>query len=311
MVFGESPLKDLYRRVVWGPYRWVLELAPATAEVRVNRALGRLAAAALAGERESLESKLRAALGEFEDVSAVAQLCFQTHFANQYVGFGFAKMGPGQVGRYLEFEGIEHVDSALAQGRGVVLAHPHMGLPQLALHAMGLIGYDVHQVGGGRTAVTMSAIGEGVTRLRDELETRICATLHDGQAYVRPLLRALEGNGVVFTACDGTGGGEELGRRSTQRVLGQAYSLPVFPVWLCQKTGAAMVPMNCTAEPSRPWRQRVRFEEAIPAKDEEVALGMLADRLSAWLRQAPGDWHFWDHWHRGEGGLLADDKLHG
>ena len=311
MVFGESPLKDIYRRVVWGPYRLALELAPATAEVRVNRKLGRLVAVAMAAERESIAANLRAALGEVDDPSTVVQRCFETHFAHQYVGFGFAKMGPNQVDRYLEFEGIAHLDRALERGRGVVLAHPHMGLPQLALHALGLLGYDVHQVGGGRTAISKSATGEGVARLRDQLEGRICATMHDGQAYVRPLLRALQANGVVFTACDGTGGGEEIGRRSTQRVLGQAYALPVFPVWLCQKTGASLLPMSCTSEPHRPWRQRVCFEEMIPTEDEGEALGMMADRLSTWLRQSPGDWHFWDQWRRGEGGLLVDDAQHG
>lgn len=306
MVFGEGPLKDVYRRLVWGPYRWALQRAPAASEVRVNRGLGRLAASLMHGRRATLESTLRGALGELVDPAVVARRCFETHFANQYVGFGFAKMGSSAIGDYLEVEGLEHVDRALEAGRGVVLAHPHMGLPQLGLHAMGLMGYPVHQVGGGRTKVSKSRVGERVASRRDALEALLCATMHDGQSYVRPLLRALEDNGVVFTACDGTGGGEELGRRSVQTVLGLPYSLPVFPLWLCRKSGAVMVPTVCSSDPARPWRQRVRFEEPIAVDDEEAALGALADRLSAWLREAPGDWHFWDQWRLGAGGLLAE-----
>ena len=311
MVFGEGPLKDIYRRLIWGPYRWALERAPASAEVRVNRGLGRVAAAVLHGRRTSLESTLRVALGEGSDPAKVARQCFQTHFANQYVGFGFAKMGSGEIGDYLEVEGLAHVDRALERGQGVVLAHPHMGLPQLALHAMGLMGYSVHQVGGGRTAVAKSPMGERVASRRDALEERLCATMHDGQAYVRPLLRALRENSVVFTACDGTGGGEEIGRRSTQTVLGQPYALPVFPVWLCQRSGAQLIPASCVSEPSRPWRQRVRFEAPIPVTEETEALEALAGRLSGWLRESPGDWHFWDQWRRGVGGLLTGEPADG
>ena len=32
MVFGESPIKDLYRRLVWGPYRELLGRLPAGTE---------------------------------------------------------------------------------------------------------------------------------------------------------------------------------------------------------------------------------------------------------------------------------------
>ena len=238
MVFDESPLKDAYRWLVWGPYRGLMERAPSAVEVRVNRRLGYAMSRAMRGERRILEERLRSALGERVDVARIASECFATHFANQYVGFGFQKVTVSNLVDYVRFEGLEHVRSALEHGGGVVLAHPHMGLPQMALHGMGLLGFDVHQVGGGHTAVELSTAGARAAALRGQLEGRICATMHDGQAYLRPLLRALTSNGVVFTACDGTGGGIELGRRRTVQVLERAFAMPVFPVWLCEQTRA-------------------------------------------------------------------------
>ena len=148
MVFDESPLKDAYRWLVWGPYRGLMERAPSAVEVRVNRRLGYAMSRAMRGERRILEERLRSALGERVDVARIASECFATHFANQYVGFGFQKVTVSNLDDYVRFEGLEHVRSALEHGGGVVLAHPHMGLPQMALHGMGLLGFDVHQVGG-------------------------------------------------------------------------------------------------------------------------------------------------------------------
>lgn len=302
MVFSESALKDVYRRLAWGPWRHLLETAPAGWEIRANRALGRAAGRVVRGRRAELDRTLREALGTAQVQGWVDQ-AFATHFANQYVGFSFQKVREDSLSRYLSLQGLERLDAALAQGRGAVLAHPHMGLPQLPLHALGLLSYDVHQVGGGRPEIELSPVGREVAELRDRLEERIHATLHDGGAYLRPVLRALEGGGVVLTACDGTGGGRELGRRAGATVLGRTMRLPVFPIWLARRTGAVLLPL-ATHRSGGSSLYQARIEAPIDCEDEDRALEELASRLEEWLRQWPGDWHFWDAWHDGEGGLL-------
>jgi lauroyl/myristoyl acyltransferase len=133
--------------------------------------------------------------------------------------------------------------------------------------------------------------------------------MHDGQRFLRPVLRALKANELVFTACDGTGGGIEIGRRSTVTVLGQLYAMPVFPVWLCLQADAALIPMCCRTDDSNPLRQIVTFEEPIYPTTQEVMMGALADHLSLCLRDYPGDWHFWDQWRHSSGGLLVEGEL--
>lgn len=299
MVFGESPLKDLYRLLAWGPWRWGLQAAPGPLDVRANRALGRLAYRASRGRADTVRAHVAAAVGP-SDAERVAREVFATHFANQYVGPTFAKADAASWPRWLRLEGREALDEALGRGRGVVVAHPHLGLPQLPLHALGLLGYDVHQVGGGRTAVALSPLGERCAALRTSLESDIRAELHDARAYVRPLLRVLGRNGVVFTACDGTGGGDELGRREVREVLGRSMRLPSLPAWLAARSGAAVVTMACTrARRGAPYV--ARFE---PVPEGADVLDVVARRLEGWLRESPGDWHFWDQWHDGPGGLL-------
>jgi lauroyl/myristoyl acyltransferase len=298
VIFGEHPAKDLYRQVVWGPYRRLLQAAPAGTEIRANRALGRLLSHVAMGRRLDLKNKLTSALGPDKRLDSWVEECFETHIAQQYLGFSFAKIQRTNWHQYLHFEGLEKLDQALAKGQGVVIAHPHLGLPQLPLHVLGLLGYDVHQVGGGQNQVHLSPMGEWALGMRLALEGDICARCHDGKGYLRPLLRVLEANGVVLTACDATGGGREIGRREMHQVLGQTIGLPLFPAWLAEKTGAVILSMATWHDEG--CQSITRLDPPIDGKPMEE----LARRLERWLREHPGQWHFWDQWHGGEGGLL-------
>ncbi len=312
MVFDEHPLKDLYRLMVWGPYRKALEALPPGMEIRVNRRLGRQVYKRSAGRRELLRAHLRDGVGEHPQLDRMVRECFETHFSNQYVGFTFQKVDEQTWPTFLQVMGRHHLDAALERGKGVIIAHPHMSLPQLPLHVLGVIGYPVHQIGGGKPDIQLSATGEKVAAIRAELEDRIRATLHDGNAYIRPILRALKNNEIVFTACDGTGGGSELGRREVATVLGRQMQLPIFAVWAGLRTGATVLPMV-------PWRNHstgamyvaeieAPLELSGSAKDPaavQAGLDQLAARIERWLGQHPGDWHFWDKWTDEPGGLLA------
>ena len=311
MVFDEHPLKDLYRTLVWGPYRRLMEAAPPGVEIRASRRLGRLVCKRSPQRRELLRAHLRDGIGDHPNLDRMVRECFETHFANQYVGFTFQKVTRHNWETFLQLQGRKHLDDAVAAGKGVVVAHPHMSLPQLPLHVLGLLDYDVHQIGGGKPDVVLSKAGERAAAVRAGLESRIQATLHDGTAYIRPILRALRDGGVVFTACDGTGGGHELGRREVVRVLGRPMKLPVFAIWAGLRLKVPVIPMV-------PWRNHMngawymaRFEEPLQLsgshknpEDLRAGLAQLAERFERWLRLHPGDWHFWDKWTTEDGGLL-------
>ena len=312
MVFQEHPLKDLYRIAVWWPYRWLMEALPAGAEVRANRAVGRVAKVVARGQAAQLRAHLSEGVGASENLDRLVSEVFQTHFANQYVVFSFQKVTQATIPAYLTFEGLEHLQTALAQGKGVVVAHPHFALPQLPLHALGVLGHAVNQIGGGRPNVQFSAIGEKVAGIRESLESRIRANLHDATGFIRPALRALGRNEILFTASDGTGSGNEMGRRFVSNVLGRPMSLPVFAVWAGLKTGATVLPLVTWRDETGPSLYRARFEAPLKlqgsAKDDaalQAGVDQFAGHFSRWLRAHPGDWHFWDKWTTEQGGLLS------
>ena len=165
------------------------------------------------------------------------------------------------------------------------------------------------------TLVELSETGRRAAETRSQLESRMPVTLHDGRAYLRPILRSLQDGAVVMSACDATGGGEELGRRCVRSVLGQPMPLPVGPIWLALRSGAPLLTVCCHRNPRAiPGRDPVYVGEIGPEIPLRRDLGTRqgledgVDRIAEYLNEVlgawPGDWLFWDGFQ--PGGLLAD-----
>lgn len=312
MIVGEHPLKDLYRRALWGPGRAALERLPAPLELDLVRGGGRVAAALLSSRRAALRENLARAFPERapRDLDEIAARAFEAHLANQYISFSFEKCDARTWERYLRLDGLARLQEAWAEGRGVVLTHPHMGPAQLPLHVLGVLGWPMNQIGGGRvTLVELSPMGRRAAETRARLERRMPVKLHDGRRFLRPALRALEDGEVLMSACDATGGGEELGRRITTPVLGQPMPLPVGPVWLAWKSGAPLLTVHTRRNegPGPAWVAEIGPEIALCRdRGREAALQSGVEALGRYLdrtlRAWPGDWLFWDGFH--PGGLL-------
>jgi KDO2-lipid IV(A) lauroyltransferase len=305
LIFEESPLRDAYRLAIWGPYRQALGFLPYGWELGVNRRLGRAVALGSRGSLARIERNLRRAFPDRDDLAQVAARTFGTHFQHQYLPVSFPRVHRGNLDKYVEIRGLEHVDRALRGGKGVVLMHPHMGPVQLPLHGMGLLGYPVHQVGGG-IVPGLSRVGEWAAATRMSLESAMPVTVHDGRGFLRPVLRALKSGGVIMATCDGTGGGQELGRRLVRPVCGQPMRVPVSPVWLAHQAGAPLLPLVTHRSGHRSPRHLCEIGSPLDLprglpRGEALAAGadLVADFLTDSLSRFPEDWHFWDHFEPG------------
>ena len=307
MIFGESRVKDWYRKAMWGPGMSIATRLPATWEQRVFRLLGRSAGHLARRKRKEVDENLRRVFStghgdNFPAIDTVVGRAFASHFANQYVGPTFLRCTRSTWSKYLSWEGLDHLAAAEQEDCGVVLAHPHMGPAQLPLHVLGLMGKDVTQVGGGRvTRIQLSDVGEWARNRRLSYESNMSVKLHDGRSYLRPLLRSLASGGIVLTAMDGTGGGKELGRRQNCMVLGHSMPMPLGPVWLALHGNARLHPLHCYRSRSGSSLytavigSEIRLNRDLPPDDGlKEGVGRLAIWLDSVLRDHPGDWLFWD-----------------
>ena len=208
----ESFLRDLLRLFAWYPFRWLAERLPPRLAVRVFRALGDAHWAVAPGKRRLLARNLGRLGIAADQASRAVRENFRIHYVSQLLVFFYSRLTRTSLGKLAAVAGLEHLDAALAQGRGVVLVQAHFGPEQLALAALSLLGHRVVQIGCANDA-GLSAVGRGVSlRLRRRYEARIPGRIIDARESLLPALRVLRANGLVLTAGDGAGWAKRLGR---------------------------------------------------------------------------------------------------
>jgi lauroyl/myristoyl acyltransferase len=186
----------------------------------------------------------------------------------------------------MRHEGIEHLDAALAAGRGAVLAIPHLGGWEWA-------GFWEATVRKNPMTVVVEMLDppelfEWFVDLRRSFGMHVVPLGPDAAGAV---VRALKDNHIVCLLCDRDigGGGVEV------EFFGERTRLPAGPATLALRTGAPLVP---TAAYFRGrghlgvCRPPVPIEREGKLRDDVARITQLvAYELEALIRAAPEQWH--------------------
>ncbi|MBI1799771.1 MAG: lysophospholipid acyltransferase family protein [Candidatus Eisenbacteria bacterium] len=158
----------------------------------------------------------------------------------------------------VEVEGREHLEQAVARGRGVILASTHIGNWELAAVMLAHWGYTLYAVAG----VQLNRwLAPAVRETKTELAIHTVSP-EDG---FRRLLRALEHNDLVALMVDG----DLYSHGQPVEFFGRETTFPSGPGVLAQRTGALIL---CGySERLGPGRFRIVIESAIdPAQFASV-----------------------------------------
>ncbi|MEU5191045.1 phosphatidylinositol mannoside acyltransferase [Streptomyces klenkii] len=185
-------------------------------------------------------------------------------------------------------EGLGHLEEALASGRGVVVALPHMGNYDLA-------GAWVTT----RLGVPFTTVAE---RLKPEtLYDRFVAYReglgmevlpHAGGSAFGTLARRLRAGGLVCLVAD-----RDLSSSGIEvTFFGEATKMPAGPAMLAVQTGALLLPVTLWYDSSPVMKGRVHAPVEVPAEGTraEKAAAMtqqVADIFAAGIAEHPQDWH--------------------
>lgn len=181
-------------------------------------------------------------------------------------------------------EGAEHLDAALAAGKGAVVALPHSGNWDMA--GVWLVGHS-----GPFSTVVERLRPESVYRrfveYRNALGFEIVPLSGDGSASMRPLLRRLRAGGVVCLLAD-----RDLTQTGvTVDFFGEPARMPSGPARLAAATGAGLLAFGAWFTPDG-WGMRFHPPRTVGHRDEiGAATQMLADRFAADIAAHPADWH--------------------
>jgi phosphatidylinositol dimannoside acyltransferase len=203
--------------------------------------------------------------------------------------FRLPGMDPGEVYRRVDptVQGLEHLDAALATGRGAVVALTHSG-------NWDMVGaWAVGRYGGFTTVAERlkpESLYERFVHYRESLGFEILP-MTGGEPPVRRLLRSLHAGRIVCLVAD-----RDLSSRGVEvDFFGATATMPPGPAALSAATGAALLPLGSwfTDGPEgEGWGFRlhppvaVEDRAAVPAATQAVA-----DAFAHDIAEHPADWH--------------------
>jgi lauroyl/myristoyl acyltransferase len=173
--------------------------------------------------------------------------------------FRLPHMTRAELFRAVEVEGREHLEQAVARGRGVIITSCHVGNWELAGVMVAHWGHPLHAVAGVQ-------FGRWLNPAVRETKTELSIHTISPEDGFRGILRALEHNECVALMVDG-----DVYRHGVSvDFFGHETRFPAGPGVLAQRTGALIVCGRC--ERTAPGRFRILIEPALdPARFESAA----------------------------------------
>jgi len=180
----------------------------------------------------------------------------------------------------IDVVGREHLEQAVARGRGVVITSTHVGNWELAAVVLAHWGYRLHAVAGVQLSRWLTP---AVRETKAELALDTVAP-EDGY---RKLLRALEHNDLVALMVDG----DIFAHGTRVDLFGRELEFPAGPGVLAQRTGALIICGFC--ERIKPGRFRIVLEPALdPATfaDTTALVTAVASTSERHIREHLNQW---------------------
>ncbi len=285
------------RRLPWLAMRGLMLLAahlPEQVQQAAARGLGGVLARLPVARRRLALDNLALAFPELDEVHQrqilQASLRHWTQTAIELAACAEGVMTPGELARRVDIEGLDHLDRALAAGRGVIALTAHFGNFSWIVLALAARGYPAAAVYKEASDFAPDFFGKimlhhGVTPIR--------VITRERSGLARPILRALhEGRIVLMNMDQSTANGLPI------PFFGRPAWTPIGPVVLARRSGAPIVPMFMHHQGAG---HRLVIQPPYPLSrqaDKEAALREDVQRLSEVIEQAvraaPDEW-YWVH----------------
>lgn len=285
------------RRLPWLAMRGLMLLAahsPARLQQAAASALGTsLVHLPVARRRIALDNLALA----FPELTAAEQrrilqasLRHWTQTAIELAGCAEGVIDAAELARRVDIQGLEHLDRALAGGRGAIALTAHFGNFTWIAFALAARGYPAAAVYKEASDFAPDFFGK-IMRNHGVVPIRVISRERSGLA--RPILRALQEGRIVLMHMDqSTPNGVPIS------FFGRPAWTPIGPVVLARRSGAPIVPMfmhhqgaghRLVIQPPYPLSQQADREAALR---EDVQ--RLSEVIEQAVRAAPEEW-YWVH----------------
>jgi lauroyl/myristoyl acyltransferase len=166
-----------------------------------------------------------------DERTLVTRCIFRSFAAYLCEFFGYERFGPEFIAQHVTVKGLEHLNTALAQGRGAILCSAHYSNWELGAAVVAHLGHPI-------SAIVQMHKSPSTNKLFVERRMRHgVRVVHSNQGALAAL-KALQRNETVAILGDRTTGGPEV--RVT--LFGKWINLPQGPWRLALSSGAALLP---------------------------------------------------------------------
>jgi KDO2-lipid IV(A) lauroyltransferase len=213
--------------------------------------------------------------------------------------------------RLVEIRGREHLEAALADGRGAIVCSAHFGSFDSAFSLLGASGFPVTTIGRWQHNYT-AGLSSAERRFWDLVYARRLRRHRHrpniepwaGRVGVAALAGAiLHANEVVTVAVDAPPLDSDLSRTVGVPFLGGRAGLLPGAVAIAQLTGAPLL-MGFIYRTADHRHQVLEISAPVPMDgDTATAFARCADAVSAAIRRSPAHWAYWPN--RGDLGRLG------
>ncbi len=230
------------------------------------------------------------------EVRAILDDAYRLTLYNEIEVLRYPSLGPDSIADVCEIVGREHLDAALAKGRGAILLIGHFGANQMIMPALGHAGYRMAQLSAPPPVwgeilhdTRTTPLWEKVLARRWQLEKRLPVRHVNVFRFLRPAFEVLQAGGVLGLAFDG-GGGKKWAQVD---FLGRRANLSEQPAQIWKKSGAVLLPTYVLREPGQA-RHRVVITEPLEwAGSPAASLQAFVTRFEGWVWRWPEQYlHF-------------------
>jgi lauroyl/myristoyl acyltransferase len=253
--------------------------------------------------RRTVKSNLARVLGMAADsplLHAATREAFRSYARYWYDTFRVRVIPSEELLKRHGSLGLEHIERALDDGRGAVLALPHLGNWDVA-------GYWLHSLGHSMTAVVEELRPRSVYRLFHEHRRALgmgVVPLSSARGGGRELVRLLRQNELIALVCD-----RDLNNRGVEvTMFGESRRMPAGPALLTLATGSPLLP-SAPYVTEDGWfvviNPPLQAERSGKTRDDVALLTQkLAETFERAIAAAPTQWHmFQPAWNRPPGAV--------
>jgi phosphatidylinositol dimannoside acyltransferase len=236
-----------------------------------------------AAQRRAALDNYAAVLGAEPDdprVALVARRAFQNYGRMLMDFLLLGSLSPEELVKRMTYDGREHLDAALAQGRGAVMALPHMGSWDMAGSFAAALGYKVWAV----AEKFPGSLDGAVVGTRERFGLKVVSL---GRSAVRTLNAALRDNGIIALVCD-----LEQGPGVEVKFFGRRAIVPGGPAALALKNGAPVITAAPYATSHGHYHVHLDAPMQVSAGEtREALMQRVIGRFEDFIRERPDQWY--------------------